>query len=186
MSARDAGDMEPGGRPHGGEDDSYFRGHRRNPLTTSALGGRILSASQLPWFLLTPPRGFGVLTTTGRRTGRKRRRCMRVIREGDRAYLVSLRGERAAWMHNVRANPNVRVRLRGGSYDAAAREIVDASELDRARSIYCGTVNRFDRIEYRMHRSGTPTPDRIRSLHEQWFSVGTPLVLELAEPEKVA
>lgn len=30
---------------------AYLEGHRRNPLTTTLLGGRILSALQLPWFM---------------------------------------------------------------------------------------------------------------------------------------
>jgi hypothetical protein len=45
---------------------AYIRGEWGNPLTTYPTGGRILSAAQLPWFMLLPPRGFGVLTTTGR------------------------------------------------------------------------------------------------------------------------
>ena len=42
---------------------------KRNPFTSSAARGRTLSALQLPFFLLRPPAGYGVLTTTGRRRG---------------------------------------------------------------------------------------------------------------------
>ena len=52
------------------ERQRYLEGHRKNPLTTTDTGGRILSASQVPWFTLLPPDGFGVLTTTGRKTVR--------------------------------------------------------------------------------------------------------------------
>jgi hypothetical protein len=47
---------------------ALFEGHRRNPLTTRPQGGRLLSAIMLPWFGLLPPAGFGVITTTGRKT----------------------------------------------------------------------------------------------------------------------
>jgi deazaflavin-dependent oxidoreductase (nitroreductase family) len=159
---------------------AYLSGEWRNPLTTIPTGGRILSALQLPWFTLLPPRGFGVLTTTGRKTGRKRRKCVRVIRSRDKAFLVSLRGPFGAWFRNLRAHPQVRLRIRGGTFDGFAREISDPSEYEEARGLYCGTLNPLDRMEYRMHRRGRPTPERIRALHERWFTVGTPVVIELS------
>ena len=39
--------------------------------------GRILSASQLPYFQLRPPHDYGVLTTTGHKTGKRRSRWHR-------------------------------------------------------------------------------------------------------------
>src|SRR5213592_3314342 len=66
------------------------RERERNPFTKSAQGGRVLSALMLPFFLVRPPAGFGVLMTTGRRTGKRRRKCVRLIRDGSRAYLVML------------------------------------------------------------------------------------------------
>jgi deazaflavin-dependent oxidoreductase (nitroreductase family) len=159
---------------------AYLSGERRNPLTTNPTGGRILSALQLPWFMLLPPCGFGVLTTTGHTSGKKRRKCVRVIRSGDKAYLVSLRGPYGAWFRNLRAQPQVRLRIRGGSFDGFAHEISDPSEYEEAKDIYRGTLNPLDRMEYRMHRRGRPTPERIRALHERWFRVGTPVVIELS------
>ena len=64
------------------------RARTGNPLTSSPLGGRLLSASQLPWFTALPPRNYGILTTTGRKTGKRRRRCIRAVRAGDLVYLV--------------------------------------------------------------------------------------------------
>ena len=159
---------------------AYLEGHRKNPLTTTQTGAKILSASQVPWFTLFPPRGFGVLTTTGRKTGKARRRCVRAIREGDRAYLVSLRGRHGEWFRNVRASPEVKLRIWGGFFRGLAREITDPDELEHAKRVYAGTVNRFDWVEYPMHRPGKPTADKIRSLHEKWFTDGTPLVIELS------
>ena len=159
---------------------AYLEGEKGNPLVTSPVGGRILSASQVLWFMLFPPRGFGVLTTIGRKTGKNRRRCVHVIRSGDKAYLVSLRGPYGEWFRNLKAEPRVKLRIRGGSYDGVAREITDPHELAEARRIYCDTVNPFDRMEYRMHRPGRPTREKIIALHERWFEIGTPVVIELS------
>jgi deazaflavin-dependent oxidoreductase (nitroreductase family) len=160
---------------------AYLSGEWRNPLTTTPTGGRILSALQLPWFTLLPPRGFGVLTTTGRTTGKRRRTCVRAIRSGDKAYLISLRGPFGGWFRNLRVHPRVRLRIRGGTFDGFAREIADPRELEEAKRTYCGTLNPLDRMEYRMHRPGRPTPERIRALHERWLTVGTPVMIDLVQ-----
>ena len=166
------------------------RGHtpsrKGNPFLRSATGGRALSALMLPGFALHPPVGYGVLTTTGRRTGKARRRCVHAIRHGDRAYIVMIRPTpaamalpwTAAWMWNIRANPNVRLRLRGGTFAARARELTDEQELQTAREIYCNAVNPFDYVECAFHRSECPTRARIQVLHRSWFDTGIPLVVE--------
>jgi hypothetical protein len=105
---------------------------------------------------------------------------VRVIRSRDKAYLVSLRGPFGAWFRNLRAHPQVRLRIRAGTFDGFAREIGDQSEYEEAKGVYCGTLNPLDRMEYRMHRPGRPTPERIRALHERWFAVGTPVVIEFS------
>lgn len=152
---------------------------KRNPFVNSAKGGRALSASQLPWFTLLPPKGFGVLTTTGRKTGKRRSRCVRAIRRGDRAYLAAIGGRSSAWVKNIQANPEVRLRIRGGRYEGTAREVRDESERRDAFAAYCGTVNPFDYAECAMHRPGRPSRAKIEQLHRSWFEKGLPLVVEL-------
>jgi deazaflavin-dependent oxidoreductase (nitroreductase family) len=120
-----------------------------------------------------------VITTTGRRTGKTRRRCVRAIRRGDRAYLVSIGGPAAAWMKNIRANPEVRLRIRGGTFSGVARDLRGAEERKEALDAYRGTVNPFDYAECRMHRTGRPTRAKIEELHRSWFEGGVPLVVEL-------
>jgi deazaflavin-dependent oxidoreductase (nitroreductase family) len=161
-------------------DGKYVAERRHNPFVRSPAGGRVLSALQLPFFTLLPPMGFGVLTTTGRRTGKTRRRCVRAIRRGDRAYVVAIGGAEAAWVKNVRANPNVRLRIRGGTFAGAAREL-KSSETQQAIEAYCGTVNPFDYAECAIHRRGRPTRSRVKQLHRTWFDGGIPLVVELEE-----
>ena len=152
-----------------------------NPFLRSATGGRVLSALMLPRFAIRPPAGFGVLTTTGRRTGKRRRKCIRAIRRGDRVYIVSIRS--SAWLKNARANPVVRLRIRGGTYQGLVHELDDPEERRVAMEAYCETVNSFDYAECVMWLRGRPTRSKIEDLHRSWFLEGTPLVVELDAKE---
>jgi len=151
---------------------------RRNPLINSPTGGRVLSAVQLPFFLVRPPAGYGVLTTRGRKSGKARRRCVRVVKRGNRAYLVAIKGPRTAWVKNIQADPHVRLRVRGGLFLGIAREPKD-DERQMAMEAYCQLSSRFEYLEYRMWRQERPTPAGIQALHRTWFETGTPLVVEL-------
>lgn len=155
----------------------YVAERKRNILVNTALGGRLLSALMLPWFMAWPPRVFGVLTTTGRTTGKQRRKCIRVIRAGDAAYLVSIRP--TGWLQNARANPRVRLRLRSGRFAGVARELVDAGEKEQAIAAYASTVTAFDYTECLMWRRGRPTRPKIEELHRTWCDVGTVLAVDL-------
>jgi deazaflavin-dependent oxidoreductase (nitroreductase family) len=161
-------------------------------LIRSAHGGRMVSALTLLPFLLLPSSGYGVIRTTGRKTGKTRRKCIRVVRRGNLAYLVQLRPPElamkrptavSAWVWNIRANPNVRLRTRGGTFAGIARELTDATELAEAREALCETVTPFDYAECSLHLRGRPTRSKIQDLHRYWFDTGIPLVIELAERE---
>ncbi|MCV7169567.1 nitroreductase family deazaflavin-dependent oxidoreductase [Mycobacterium manitobense] len=142
----------------------------------------------LPLLERRPPAGYGVLTTTGRRTGIPRSKCVRVIRRGDRAYLVALRPPHLAvsrpdavqaWVLNMRADPRVRLRIGDGAFDGAAFEITGAPDLARARAAICDTVYPFDYGECLLHLRGVPTRSKIRRLHRYWFDTGIPVVIRL-------
>ena len=67
---------------------------------------------------LGPPT-YAVVETTGRKTGRKRLVPVASGLAGDTFWLISGRGEKASYVHNIQANPRVRViarpaRLRDG------------------------------------------------------------------------
>ncbi len=151
---------------------------KRNPFLNSATGGRVLSALQLPFFLARPPADYGVLITRGRKSGKVRRRCIRVARRGDVAYLVAIKGPRTAWLKNVQADPHVRLRVSGGTFSGTAREL-RAEERQIALEAYCDLSGFFEHLEYRMWRQGKPSPAEIQDLHRTWFETGTPLVVEL-------
>ena len=158
----------------------YGAGERRdNPLIRSPRGARLLSSSQLPLFALRPPKGYGILTTKGRVSGKARRRCVRAPRSGDRAYLVAIRGSAVtAWAMNIGANPEVRLRLRGGRFRGRAREL-EPDERDEALRVYLEPRSYFERLEYRNWRRGRPTREKIDELHRSWFERGTAFVVEL-------
>jgi len=162
--------------------------HRR--LIRSARDGRVLSALMLPGLLAWPGSGYGVITTTGRKTGKARRKCIRVIRRGNKAYIVSLRPPElamvrpsavAAWVWNIRSNPNVTLRIRGGTFAGLARELTDEVELAEARAAYCEKVTLPDYGECALHLRGLPTRAKIEELHRYWFDTGTPLVVDLVD-----
>jgi deazaflavin-dependent oxidoreductase (nitroreductase family) len=158
------------------EDDWYVAERTRNVLVNTAAGGRLLSALMLPWFTVWPPKVFGVLTTTGRKTRKRRRKCVRAVGVNDTAYLVSIRP--TAWLQNIRSDPSVRLRLRGGTFDGVARELPDGDEKQAAIAAYCGAVTPFDYTECLVWRRGRPTRSKIQELHRTWCDVGT--VLEVA------
>jgi deazaflavin-dependent oxidoreductase (nitroreductase family) len=160
--------------------------HRR--LLRSPRDGKWLSAMMLPFFLLRPPSGFGVIETTGRKSGKLRRKCVRVIRRGEVAYVVQLRPPEVAlrnpaalsgWLLNIRANPNVKLRMRGGTFSGVARELSDPAELAEAGEAFCETVHLFDYGECDAHLRGLPSRAKIKELHRYWFDTGVPLVVEL-------
>lgn len=154
------------------------RRKRRNPFTGSSLGGRILSGSQLPWFLLWPPRDYGVLETTGRKSGRRRRCCLRIIHRENRACLVAIGGSGVGWLANLTDEPTVSIRVRGGWRSATATIGLDAVD-DDLLSAYSESVGLFSYGEYLMWRSGRPTREGIKRLHKTWIETGVPVALTL-------
>ncbi|MBL1077093.1 nitroreductase family deazaflavin-dependent oxidoreductase [Nocardia sp. 2] len=58
------------------------------------------------------PPTFALLETTGRRTGLKRTLPVANGLQGDTFWLIAGRGEQAAYVHNIRADPRVRVKAR--------------------------------------------------------------------------
>jgi deazaflavin-dependent oxidoreductase (nitroreductase family) len=144
----------------------------------------------LPLIVIRPPAGYAVLATTGRKSGKTRRKCIRAIRREDKAFIVALRPPALAierpdvvsgWVWNLRANPSVRLRLGLRTYAGVAREIDDSVELAQAREAICETVHLTDYNECALHLRGLPTREKIRALHRYWFDTGIPLVVELSE-----
>ncbi len=76
-----------------------------------------------------------LLETTGRVSGLPRRTPVGGRRVGDSFWLVSEFGERSQYIRNIRADPRVRVRLRGRWYTGTAHVLPDDDPIARLRRL---------------------------------------------------
>lgn len=138
----------------------------------------VLRAIHRPWFAVWMPTGVAALTTTGRKSGKARTTFVRADRDGDKAYLVSIAGERTLWLKNIRANPNVRLRFRRHALSGIARDPHDDAERQAVDDAFCGRTYPFDYAENMFHRRGLPTRTKIIELHQAWLDGGAPLIVD--------
>ncbi|ODQ96159.1 nitroreductase/quinone reductase family protein [Mycolicibacterium holsaticum] len=76
-----------------------------------------------------------MLETTGRKTGESRRTPLGGSRVGDEFWFVSEFGEKSHYIRNIKANPNVRVRLNGRWHNGVAHLMPDDDPHERLRSL---------------------------------------------------
>lgn len=76
-----------------------------------------------------------LLETTGRVSGLPRRTPVGGRRVGDSFWLVSEFGERSQYVRNIRANPRVRVRIRGRWHTGTAHPLPDDDPVARLRAL---------------------------------------------------
>jgi deazaflavin-dependent oxidoreductase (nitroreductase family) len=76
-----------------------------------------------------------LLETTGRKSGKPRRTPLGGSRVGDEFWFVSEFGENSQYVKNIKAEPNVRVRLRGRWHNGTAHLVPDDDPHDRLRSL---------------------------------------------------
>ncbi|MFG2679302.1 nitroreductase/quinone reductase family protein [Streptomyces sp. NPDC048392] len=79
--------------------------------------------------------GQTLLETTGRVSGLPRRTPVGGRRVGDSFWLVSEFGERSQYVRNIRADPRVRVRVRGRWHPGTAHLLPDDDPLARLRRL---------------------------------------------------
>jgi deazaflavin-dependent oxidoreductase (nitroreductase family) len=76
-----------------------------------------------------------VLETTGRTSGLPRRTPVGGRRIGNSFWLVSEFGERSQYVRNIKADPRVRVRIRGRWHTGTAHLLPDDDPVARLRSL---------------------------------------------------
>ncbi|AZP18527.1 nitroreductase/quinone reductase family protein [Streptomyces aquilus] len=76
-----------------------------------------------------------LLETTGRTSGLPRRTPLGGRRVGDSFWLVSEFGERSQYVRNIKADPRVRVRLRGRWHHGVAHLLPDDDPIARLRGL---------------------------------------------------
>lgn len=148
---------------------------------TKRILTRLLRAIHRPWFAVWMPVGVAALTTTGRKSGKARTTFVRAYRDGDRAYLVSIAGEHALWLKNIRANPKVTLRFRRDTLSGMARDPHNDAERQAVDDAFCGSTHPFDYAENMFHRKGLPTRTKIIELHKAWVEGGTSVIVDAAD-----
>ena len=94
-------------------------------LTVFSRRAKVLLARTLQRYILNPlfrvlhaaginPFGLAILETRGNVTGKIRRVPVGNGRKGDSFWIIAEHGTRAGYVHNIRHDPRVRVRLRTG------------------------------------------------------------------------
>ncbi|MDX3844922.1 nitroreductase/quinone reductase family protein [Streptomyces europaeiscabiei] len=76
-----------------------------------------------------------VLETTGRISGLPRRTPIGGRRVGDTFWLVSEYSEKSHYVRNIKADPSVRVRLRGRWHEGTAHLLPDDDPVARLRTL---------------------------------------------------
>ncbi|MBW3594360.1 MAG: nitroreductase family deazaflavin-dependent oxidoreductase [Actinobacteria bacterium] len=98
---------------------------------------------------------FCYVTTTGRRSGTPHTIEIWFGLAGDSMYLLAEGKERADWVRNMRADPDVTVKVRDVTFPAKARFVDDADEEE--------AVRRTMAAKYQDWTEGTPMSDWARS-----------------------
>ncbi len=110
------------------------------------LGGRIIGRNML------------ILTTVGRRTGRRRSTLVFFVPDaGDYVVIASNGGEDRypGWWHNIRANPDVEVETGRKCIACTARRVEDTADADRLFSRLSGVYGGYQEYRQRTKRELT-------------------------------
>ena len=101
-----------------------------------------------------------LMTTTGKRTGKRRTSALTYARDGDDYVVVASVGgadEAPAWLANIKADPNVDVQIGRRRFGAVAR-VVERDDPDHARLWRIANDNNFDRYDRYQRKTARPIP----------------------------
>jgi deazaflavin-dependent oxidoreductase (nitroreductase family) len=71
--------------------------------------------------------GYGILETTGRKTGRRRRTVVGLLIDDSAVWVVSEHGRHSGYVRNLEAHPEVRVRFRA-RWSAGVAHVVESDD----------------------------------------------------------
>jgi F420H(2)-dependent quinone reductase len=101
-----------------------------------------------------------LLRTTGRRSGATRTNGLVYARDGDDFLVVASNGgadKAPAWLHNVRATPDVEIQIGRGRQRGAAR-VIEPSQPDYERLWDIVNENNGDRYRGYQQKTSRPIP----------------------------
>ena len=71
------------------------------------------------------------ITVTGRSSGRSLIYRIWFALDGDRLYLIPVKGSDTEWYKNLRKTPTIRLEARGKTFTTSARFLTDQTQLDK-------------------------------------------------------
>ena len=71
------------------------------------------------------------ITVTGRTSGRSLSYPVWFAVDGDKLYLIPVKGSDTDWYKNLRKNPTIRLEARGKTHAASARFLTDEAQLSK-------------------------------------------------------
>ena len=71
------------------------------------------------------------ITVTGRKSGRSLSYPVWFALDGDKLYLIPVRGSDTDWYKNLRKTPTIRLEARGKTLTASPRFLTDEAQLDK-------------------------------------------------------
>ncbi len=71
------------------------------------------------------------ITVTGRASGRSHTYPVWFVLDGDRLYLIPVRGSDTEWYKNLRKNPTIQLSASGKTLTANPRFLTDQAQLDQ-------------------------------------------------------
>jgi deazaflavin-dependent oxidoreductase (nitroreductase family) len=120
-----------------------------NPLMRSAL------------LLGIAPKAFALVETTGHKSGQRRQTPVGNGLDGNVFWLISEHGRRGAYVKNLIANPNVRVKIGRRWYSGTASLVDNDDSSARRREIDAGN-GLFGKLDGVIFRASASTPSTIR------------------------
>jgi len=76
------------------------------------------------------------ISVTGRTSGRSHSYPIWFAVDGDKLYLIPVRGSDTEWYKNVRKTPTIRLSARGKTLTANARILTDEAQLDKILELF--------------------------------------------------
>jgi deazaflavin-dependent oxidoreductase (nitroreductase family) len=88
------------------------------------------------------------ITVTGRRSGRKISIPIWFVLEGDKLYLLPVKGSDTQWYKNVLKNPTIRIEAGGAEAELQAVPIADPSQVSSVVEKFRGKYGRNEVKKY--------------------------------------
>jgi deazaflavin-dependent oxidoreductase (nitroreductase family) len=76
------------------------------------------------------------ITVTGRTSGRSLSYPVWFALDGDKLYLIPVKGSDTDWYRNLRKTPTIRLEARGKSLTASARFLIDETQLGKVLEMF--------------------------------------------------